>query len=242
MSSANMDFVSATVTASASNTHRPTRHRRGHSLPADFGSTLIPDPVPRLVRRKSIGSAIAHVKQEIFDARQMLSNLSIKVDETAKRTAAIETVLDQAQQQLDDHAVYFDARYPPPFANTVDITETKRQARASWEVIREQNAMVKNLTDSVQPLPYLTGRFPKAFPRRLAGVMALSDRQVDGLIFGYGIEYQAPRLQAGGPTSTLEHKRRTIARFIGVPDKALPPVKKPGARPRTWPVRPIDNN
>ncbi|KAG9010979.1 hypothetical protein FRB94_009043 [Tulasnella sp. JGI-2019a] len=231
-----MDNYFATTTESTGETHRPG-HRRGKSLPADFGSTLISITIPHLARRRSIGSGIAQAKKEIMDARKMLSELNAKVEDTARRTAAVEAVLDQACAQLDDHAVYFDAKYPPAFDRMTDITELKRQTRASWELIREENSSVKALTDDIKPLPYLTGRFPKVFPRRLAGLMALSERQTEGLMIGYGIEQKA-----GTPSSSLDDKRRTIALFIGITEKALPTLKQQRARHRQRPFRPVDSN
>lgn len=82
-------FATAVALFSSNDTQRPVRHRRGQSLPANFGSTFVPPPTPRLARRKSIGSMVQSVRDEVLEARKRVMNLSSGLEDQMKRTQAI---------------------------------------------------------------------------------------------------------------------------------------------------------
>ncbi|KAG8921739.1 hypothetical protein FRC01_000096 [Tulasnella sp. 417] len=203
--------------------------RQAISLPPDLESAT-PCPTPVLPRpgRRSIcfrqRVTVEEVEEKIFDTSLMLSDIDATMKKLEDKRIIMENILDRAQQQLEDHAMYFDGRYPPAPDRWVDVTENKRRAQEQWCELRLVNASVRSLKDTIAPLPYADGRMPKHFPNRLAGLMNLSERQADGLLFGYGQDLNQRAFVDPVASSRLDSKRRSLARFIGVDIQAVAPT------------------
>ncbi|KAG8953217.1 hypothetical protein FRC04_002627 [Tulasnella sp. 424] len=225
----------------------PPAYRRAISLPPELESTT-PRPTPVLPklgpRRRSIcfrqRVTVEELEDKVFEARLLLSDMDATMKKLEEKRMAMEEILDRAERQLEDHAMYFDGRYPPALDRMVDVSENKRRAQEQWSELRLVNASVRFLKDDITPLPYADGRMPKHFPKRLAGLMNLTERQVDGLLFGYGQNPNKETFDCPLGSSLLDSKRRFLATFIGIDLQAVAPfhARLPTKTPRRA-TRPI---
>ncbi|KAG8904729.1 hypothetical protein FRB99_001268 [Tulasnella sp. 403] len=184
---------------------RPPNHRRKtRSVPLTPTSPSLP---LQDTLRTRLAYSIEAARWHAQDVSTMLLQLDEGIQSNQARLARLDSILERACQQLEDHTVYFDARYPPTPSKNIDITQTKEETENSWFNFRASNALVRLPSDEITPLPYSNGRSPKNFPKRLAGLMALTERQVDGYLYGYGQE---------SFFTCLDHKRQRLAQFIGI--------------------------
>ncbi|KAG8968136.1 hypothetical protein FRC03_008489 [Tulasnella sp. 419] len=155
----------------------------------------------------TIRNVFEDLNARLQDIHSLLLHLDDSLTAQAARTKALEKSLTEACEQLEDHEVYFPARYPPPPPPNTDYWERRKRAEASWAACRLENAGISKLTDLITTLPYLNGAYPPKFPRRLAGLLTLRERQVEGFLHGYA---QVPIL------GSLDRKRRQLAIFVGI--------------------------